>query len=85
VSGRMEQCRQETVAWLNRHGLDAVHLHMRPDGDYRPDDELKREIYEQEIRAGYLVTGVIDDRDKVVRMWRSLGLCVLQVAEGDFL
>ena len=27
---------------------------------------------------------VVDDRDKVVKMWRSLGLSVFQVAEGDF-
>ena len=27
---------------------------------------------------------VVDDRNKVVDMWRSLGLTVFQVAEGDF-
>lgn len=84
VSGRMEQCRDTTVAWLNRHRVDAVHLHMRPDDDYRPDEVLKREIYEKEIRDRYEVAGVIDDRAKVVAMWRSLGLTVLQCADGNF-
>lgn len=26
----------------------------------------------------------LDDRDRVVKMWREQGLKVLQVAEGDF-
>jgi len=26
----------------------------------------------------------VDDRDKVVKMWRSLGLNTWQVAEGNF-
>jgi hypothetical protein len=30
------------------------------------------------------VVAVFDDRDQVVRMWRSLGLTVFQVAEGNF-
>lgn len=27
---------------------------------------------------------VLDDRNKVVKMWRELGLTCLQMAEGDF-
>ncbi|MDJ0647343.1 MAG: hypothetical protein QNJ60_01435 [Xenococcaceae cyanobacterium MO_188.B19] len=27
---------------------------------------------------------ILDDRQQVVDMWRSLGLTVFQVAEGDF-
>ena len=30
------------------------------------------------------MVGVFDDRDQVVQMWRSLGLTVFQVADGDF-
>jgi hypothetical protein len=36
------------------------------------------------IRPNYDVKYVIDDRDQVVDMWRSLGLRVLQVAPGNF-
>ena len=32
----------------------------------------------------YDVEFVLDDRDRVVKMWRDRGLKVLQVAEGDF-
>lgn len=87
LSGRMEQCRRQTVLWLDANVSPAAarfELHMRPDDDYRPDDMLKREIYEKEIAPRYEVTGVIDDRARVVAMWRSLGLTCVQVAPGEF-
>ncbi len=87
VSGRMEQCRDDTVAWLREHVASATlptDLFMRPDGDYTPDDKLKRAIYETQIRDRWDVTGVIDDRARVVAMWRSLGLTCLAAAEGNF-
>ena len=30
------------------------------------------------------VLGVFEDRDRVVKMWRDLGITCFQVAEGDF-
>lgn len=94
VSGRSEVCREATENWLHEHvhksavdwGYEYLiaGLHMRPDGDYRPDTDLKREIYETEIKANFNVLGVFDDRRSVVRMWRSLGLPVFDVADGDF-
>lgn len=60
-------------------------LFMRPDGDMRPDDELKSEIYEKHILGTFDVKLVFDDRNKVVKMWREKHeLTVLQVAEGNF-
>jgi hypothetical protein len=85
ISGRMEQCREATLNWLDDHlGVPVTELWMRPDGDYRPDEELKREIYARDIEPGYEVLGVFDDRGKVVRMWRELGLTCFAVAEGNF-
>ena len=80
-----ESARTETEAWLRRHGIAGwVELHMRPVGDYRRDDLVKRELYEALIANHYRVELVLDDRTRVVKMWRSLGLTCLQVAEGDF-
>lgn len=88
MSGRMEQCRDETVAWLRRHVMSLTlpsDLWMRADGDCRPDQVVKRELYEKHVQGVHEVEGVIDDRAKVVRMWRDeLGLTVLQCADGDF-
>jgi hypothetical protein len=86
VSGRMEQARIPTMQWIRRHlNIPAIQLFMRPDGDFRPDSVVKREIYERNIVPFYDVEFVLDDRNKVVKMWREeLGLTVLQVADGDF-
>lgn len=86
VSGRMEQCRHQTELWLDAnigHWDTAEGLWMRADGDFRPDTAVKKEIYRRHF-ARRKVAGVIDDRASVVRMWRSLGLTVLHVAEGDY-
>ena len=54
-----------------------------PDMRFMPDDILKKKMLDTfvDINDVFLV---VDDRQKVVDMWRSLDLTVLQVAEGDF-
>lgn len=85
VSGRMEQCWHDTYTWIINHvGFAPSYLKMRPDGDYRKDYIIKEEIYNEYIKPRFDVVCVIDDRDSVVRMWRSLGLTCLQVSEGNF-
>lgn len=85
VSGRDSVCRTATERWLfDRDLIGDCDLFMRPEGDQRDDRVIKEEIYRREIEGKYNVRYVIDDRDKVVRLWRSLGLTCLQVAEGDF-
>lgn len=84
VSGREDACAQQTREWLREHVLEPDALFMRSAGDYRGDDVVKRELFDAHIRGVYEVVAVFDDRDRVVRMWRGLGLTCLQVAEGDF-
>lgn len=93
VSGRDAVCREETMNWLKPHfsgysmgGQDepTFELHMRPEGDCRPDRVVKEEIFWREIAGKYRVDFVIDDRDSVVEMWREIGLRTLQVAWGKF-
>jgi len=84
LSGRDGVCQEATAKWLTDHGINNENLFMRPQGDTRPDEIVKREIYDREIQGKYNILFVLDDRSKVVRMWRGLGLKCLQVAEGDF-
>ena len=92
MSGRMEQCREQTRLWLHTFLCNTTlncwcfsPLLMRKDGDNRPDQIVKRELYERHVQGLYEVEGVLDDRDRVVKMWREeLGLTCLQVAPGNF-
>jgi predicted kinase len=84
VSGRSDDYRPETSRWLAKHGYGNFPLFMRFHNDNRDDRIVKQEIYEAEIKGIYNVLFVLDDRNKVVQMWRDNGLRCLQVAEGDF-
>ena len=86
VSGREEIYRDITEYWFDTHNILPYRqaLFMRLQGDNRPDDIVKKELYEKEIKPRYIVWYVLDDRNRVVKMWRELGLTCLQVAEGDF-
>jgi hypothetical protein len=59
-------------------------LIMRATGDMRKDSIIKQELLEREIVPNSFVDFVLDDRNQVVDMWRSLGLTCLQVDYGDF-
>lgn len=84
VSGRFEQYRPQTEAWLDKHKVPWQRLHLRADGDYRKDKEIKRELYEREIRPHHTVLLSLDDRNQSVECWRELGIPCFQVAPGDF-
>jgi len=84
VSGREEKYREQTEKFLLKHGIDYIDLFMRKTDDNRKDAIIKREIFDNEIRNKYNVSFVLDDRNQVVEMWRSLGLTCLQVADGNF-
>ena len=50
---------------------------------FMPDEILKKEMLDTFVDIDDVFL-VVDDRDKVVKMWRDLGLNTFQVAPGDF-
>lgn len=84
VSGREDGSMQVTKDWLADNMIPYHEIYMRKNGDFRDDTIIKTEIYEQFIKPRFNVKFVLDDRDKVVKQWRDLGLKCLQVAPGDF-
>ena len=98
-SGRMDKgtTRQKTWDWLRgQFGLSGGSyykpsgnhlepiLRMRPNDDFTPDHELKRGWLHSLREKTTDIAFVLDDRKKVVDMWREEGLVCLQVAPGDF-
>ncbi len=82
-TGRPSNYRDVTIKWLNAHAIPFRELYMRAEGDHRDDTIVKREML-QTIRVVFEPIFVVDDRSKVVAMWRSEGLVCFQCASGDF-
>lgn len=84
ITGRDDSCREPTLEWLGKYGLYPKLLLMRSKGDYSKGDECKKKLYEEHIKGKYNVDLVFEDSSKVVKMYRDLGLTVLQPNEGKF-
>ena len=86
VSARPEDYRIQTERWLETHcasrGLKYEGVLMRRQHDKRDDVEVKSEIYDELFRNKYEIEIVIDDRPKVIRMWRAKMLNVLDCGPG---
>ncbi len=55
---------------------------LRRDEDFRSDTIIKREILQDIDKSKILF--VVEDRNRVVNMWRAEGLICLQPAPGEF-
>jgi len=91
-SGRSEATKDVTKDWLKQYDVLYDILKLRPTGNkwkWMPDQKLKlgwfNEVFvDPEDMDESEVVAVFDDRDKVVKMWREIGLTCMQVAPGDF-
>ena len=87
LSGRLKTTKDVTKKWLENFNVPFDVLKMRPDNKqfkFMSDDDLKQGWLDTLFTNKEDVFAVFDDRNKVVDMWRSNGLNVFQVAEGDF-
>lgn len=85
VSGRSQEVEDLTVRWLDKafHGdLSALNLVLlRPRGDMTKDTELKRAWLRGYGKGRVLFA--VDDRKRVVDMWREEGVVCLQCDDWE--
>lgn len=84
VTGRDFSCKELTIEWLNFYEIPFDEIHMRPENDYRKDNIIKKEIFDNHLKDIYNILFVYDDRNQVVNMWRELGIKTFQVEPGNF-
>ena len=86
VSGRSDEVQVQTADWFREHGVPCDVLYMREQGDHREDAVVKAELLADVIADDpeNSIVAIFEDRKQVVAMYRSKGLRVFQVAEGDF-
>lgn len=87
LSGRDGRAKEKTENWIQKNVayiLKDIELHMRTLNDNRKDCIIKQELFDAHIKGKYYIDFVLDDRNQVVELWRSMGLTCLQVADGNF-
>jgi predicted kinase len=79
LTGRSNECYQETKEWLEKYiYTDDFLLLMRDSKDFRPSTVVKKELYEKFVKGTFNVIFALDDKEDVCEMWRSLGIKALQ-------
>lgn len=98
MSGRESSMKSGSAKWLvDKCGLPENYLndiksrlYMRRFRDYRGDEIVKKELYDELIEnlnekypeKNYTIMGIFDDRPKVLRMWQQNGLFTFDVGQG---
>lgn len=82
LSGRPDSARIDTEERLHIHGVAYTQLYMRITGDTRTDIEIKKEIYEMNIKPEYNVLFALDDRTRIVDQRREMGIYTLDVNQN---
>jgi len=77
VTARNEGQAPETIAQMQQFGVPYHYLFMRKKGDYRCDTIVKEEILRLLPKEKILY--VVEDRPRVIDMWRQNGLKVIAV------
>lgn len=82
VSGRDDNCQNDTEKWLVNYNVPYDMIFMRKTGDKRKDVIIKKELYETYIKDKFNIIAIYDDRPQVIRGWRELGFFVFDVGKG---
>lgn len=76
LSGRPERCRQDTLAWFEKHDVPEGDLLLRPMGDRRPARLVKVEALDR-LSRDVPVAVLVDDDEQVCTAARAAGYDVL--------
>lgn len=83
LSARPDSYKDVTLKWLADKNLSfAYTLIMRQSHDKRPDTEVKADMLNLHFPDKGVIHTIIDDRPSVIRMWKEMGLNVIDVGAG---
>jgi len=82
VTARSDKYRGLTSYWLAKHGITHHALYMRPDGDYRPDYEIKKDILDK-INKCWTVEYAVDDNPNIINLWQENNILTIKIGGWD--
>ena len=81
VSARMEYNRKPTEDWLKKNKIPFYTVLLRKDNDFRDDYIVKEEMLQKFLDQSRIFS-VIDDRPRVIRMWKRNRIPVIDAGLG---
>lgn len=81
ITGRSEVCREDTVRWLDKYNVPFDYLYMKGAGDHT-DSAITKETAMKDFVAKNPTCEIvlaIDDRQKIIDMWKDNGIRTLMV------
>lgn len=84
ISGREDtpEIRKATETWLHNQDIWPTEVLLRSIGDYSNGEVVKKNLIDY-VLSNYNVQFIIDDNNRCVKMYRDMGLTVLQPNEGS--
>lgn len=77
VTARQEKYRSLTSFWIADNKIPSDRLVMRPDGDFRADADVKRDIINA-LLVNFEIVLAYDDNPSIVALWEEFGIgCVV--------
>lgn len=84
-TGRSDNVKAKTVHWLQVHALPYHQLLMRPYGDMRPTEKVKREWLNHSPIPKDQVLCCYDDDPRIIKMLQEEGMHAYQVKRPDII
>ena len=81
LSGRNGNVIHESVKWLEENNVPYNKIYMRYRTNYESDEILKLRMIDNGLKEK--IQWIVDDRQRVVDMWRENGLKVLQCSKWN--
>ena len=76
ITGRPERYRNQTIGWLDAHGIPYSSLMMRGDKDKRTSADVKKELLLRfcNDNAPVEIQVAFDDRQDIIDMYKDIGV-----------
>ncbi len=82
VTARPERTKDVTVKWLEKHGIPYDFLFMQKGSQSIKAEEFKKGLLMTQLPKKELIEFVVEDTNRVAKMWREEGLTVLHCADN---
>ena len=82
TTARSQEYAEVSQRWLHENGITFDNYYCRKQGDFRPDYEVKKDIFD-EIDKDYFLVHAVDDNPAAIKNWEDHGVLVTKIPFGS--